>query len=175
MSSHSSYEIRLSTSTCPTDDELEQLLTGIYVGGGFTTADAALNRFAATAVRPRGDLLVAIECQTQKPVGMVIVVTPDSVARQFAKADEAEMHLLGVADEHRGKGLGLSLVDAAMNHAWLAGYVRMLLWTQPTMKPAHNLYRKVGFVREPARDFCRNGNEEFHFMFAELDRRRPFK
>lgn len=168
MSFHSNYEIRLSTSTCPTDDELEQLLTSVYVGGGFTTAEAAPSRFAAPEVRSRGDLLVAIECETQKPVGMVIVVTPDSAARQFAEADEAEMHLLGVVAEHRGNGLGRLLVDAAMNNSRIAGYVRMLLWTQPTMKPAHNLYYKVGFVRDPARDFCRGEDEEFLFMFAEL-------
>lgn len=168
MTSPSKYEIRLSTDTCPTDDELEKLLSRIYVGGGFTTANDALTRFAAAAVRPRGSLLVAVECQTQEPVGMVIVVPPDSAARVFAGADEAEMHLLGVQAEHRGAGLGLALVKAAMKQARLAGYVRMLLWTQPTMKPAHSLYYKVGFVRDPERDFRRGDDEEFLFMYAEL-------
>lgn len=164
----SKYEIIPSTSDCPTDDELEQLLRNIYVKGGFTSAETAQTRFAAVAIRSRGNLLVAIERATKRPVGMVIVVPPDSAARQFADAGEVEMHLLGVLSEHRGAGLGLSLVEAALTQARNEGYARMLLWTQPTMKPAHSLYYKVGFVRDSARDFCRGDDEEFFFMHAEL-------
>ncbi len=168
MPTSSSYAIQLGTTTCPTDHELEQLLVRIYVGGGFTSSDAALNRFAATAVRARGNLFVASERKTQKPVGMVIVVPPDSTARKFANADEAEMHLLGVLPEHRGTGIGLALVESAMEQARQAGFSRMLLWTQPQMKPAHSLYLKVGFVREPERDFSGNGEEQFLVMSAKL-------
>lgn len=168
MSPFSRYEISQATSLCPTDSELEELLTRIYVEGGFTSADTARERFAAAAVRARGDLLIAIERATNRSVGMVIVVPPNSPARQFANSDEAEMHLLGVLAEHRGVGLGLALVESAMKRAKTEGYARMLLWTQLTMKPAHRLYYKVGFVRDPARDFRRNKQEEFLFMHAEL-------
>lgn len=162
------YEIRLSTNASPTDEELEQLLARVYVDGGFTKAETAVARFAAEGVRARGNLLVALECATEKPIGMVIVVPPDSAARQFAKADEAEMHLLGVLTDYRGAGVGLALVNAALEFARRAGYARMLLWSQPTMQPAHQLYYKVGFVRDPSRDFRREEDEQFLFMQAEL-------
>ncbi len=168
MSIHLSYEIKIATDACPSNDELERLLSSVYVSSGYTTPEMAATRFSARAVRERGTLLVATTRNSQDPVGLVIVVPPSSQASLFASANEVEMHLLGVLAAHRGKGVGLALVQAAMQQARDDGFVRMLLWTQPTMEPAHNVYYKVGFVRDPSRDFRRSEDEEFLFMAADL-------
>jgi ribosomal protein S18 acetylase RimI-like enzyme len=94
---------------------------------------------------------------------MVIVVTPDSPARKIAAQDEAEMHLLAVAPEHRSAGVGRALVEAAVQSARSKGFGKMVLWTQPTMKDAHRLYERAGFTRAPARDFENAGRSFWVF------------
>jgi ribosomal protein S18 acetylase RimI-like enzyme len=134
------------------DAAIEGLLRRAYVEGGFTPAEVAKTLFAASAVRARGELLVVRPAQGDELVGMVIVVPPTSPARKLAEADEAEMHLLAVAPEQRGHGVGGALVRAAVASARQAGWARMVLWTQPTMASARKLYEAEGFVRAPARD-----------------------
>ncbi|MDD5057061.1 MAG: GNAT family N-acetyltransferase [Sideroxydans sp.] len=139
------------------DCEISGLLTSAYVDGGFTTSDKASVLFAPSAVRGRGHLLCARPQGGDKLAGMVIVVTPDSPARRLANMDEAELHLLAVADAYRGQGLGRVLVSAAISAAHEFGFQKMILWTQPTMTAAQGLYESTGFIRAAHRDPTING------------------
>ena len=147
-----------------TDAELESLLQLVYVQGGFTDPELAASLFAANSVRARGELLVMRDPSTHALAGIVIVVPPHSPARRMAASDEAEMHLLAVAPELRGRGIGQSLVRAAMLIAKTGGYGRMVLWTQPSMHSAQRLYLQAGFVRAPERDWQRAGREFLVFQ-----------
>ncbi len=149
------------------DAELEQLLTTVYVEGGFTAPELAATMFAAAAVRSRGQMLVKRDPETQHLLGIVIVVPPTSTARHLAAAEEPEMHLLAVDPAHRGQGAGRSLIDAAMTVAQIEGYERMVLWTQPTMHAAQRLYEAAGFKRQPVRDF-QHKDRAFLVFEAEL-------
>jgi ribosomal protein S18 acetylase RimI-like enzyme len=136
------------------DAEIESLLQRVYVEGGFTPPELANSLFSAAAVRARGEVLVARAGSeaNRDLLGMVIVVEPTSSARRIAQSDEAEMHLLAVLAEHRGRGVGSLLVDAAVTKAAHSGRKRMVLWTQPSMHSAQRLYEAHGFVRAPSRD-----------------------
>jgi len=83
----------------------------------------------------------------------------------MAGPDEAELHLLAVAPEQRGVGVGRSLVERALDVARCAGCRRMLLWTQPTMVEAQRLYERVGFRRLPERDFKNSGRSFLVYEF----------
>jgi ribosomal protein S18 acetylase RimI-like enzyme len=146
------------------DGEIEALLGRVYVDGGFTEPQLAATVFSAAAVRARGEILLARDRAEGAILGMVIVVPPTSPARLLAEGDEAEMHLLAVAPQHRQGGVGRALVAAAMHTARRDGFTRMLLWTQPSMLAAQRLYAEAGFVRVPERDFRRSGRE---FLFFE--------
>lgn len=139
------------------DAEISNLLIIVYVGGGYTDQATAHLLFEPAAVRQRGKIIGAREATAGSLAGMVIVVYPKSPAQRLAQGDETEMHLLAVAPEYRGQGLGKVLVTAAVDEATRGGYAKMVLATQATMGAAHRLYESSGFVRTPERDFSRAG------------------
>ena len=139
------------------DIELSELLTQVYVAGGFTEPDEAVSLFEPSAVRKRGMLIVARETLHLSLAGLVIVVPPDSPARRLAQSNEAEMHLLGVKPEYRRHGLGRMLVESAIGRAKHSGYSKIILWTQTSMKSAQKLYEATGFIHVD--DIKRNGRD----------------
>jgi len=139
------------------DFELSELLTQVYVAGGFTAPDEAVSLFEPSAVRKRGTIIGAREKQHLKLAGIVIVVPPDSPARRLAQNNEAELHLLGVKPEYRRHGLGRMLVESAIDRAKQSGYSKIILWTQVSMKSAQKLYEATGFIH--VADMKRNSRD----------------
>jgi GNAT superfamily N-acetyltransferase len=137
------------------DRALEALLYECYVPAGFTAPDVAQKLFTAEAVRARGELFVAV--LDARLVGVIICVLASSASRRLALDSEAELHLLGVAADARGHGVGAALVARAVACARENGASGIVLWTQPGMLAAQQLYAKAGFERRPAQDFERDG------------------
>jgi ribosomal protein S18 acetylase RimI-like enzyme len=72
----------------------------------------------------------------------------------IAHPGEAEIRMLAVARESRGRGAGETLVRACVDHARAtAGCVGVVLSTQRTMHAAHRIYERLGFTRTPDRDW----------------------
>ena len=140
------FEIATADFLEITDLELSELLTQVYVEGGFTEPDEAASLFEPSAVRERGVLIGAREKQHSNLAGIVVVVPPDSLARRLAENNEAEIHLLGVKPEYRRHGLGRILVEAAIDRAKHGGYSKIILWTQISMNAAQKLYESTGFI-----------------------------
>src|SRR5580765_8582547 len=153
-------------STPGADDDLEDLLKLVYVGGGFTEPSLADSSFAGANVRARGDVLVARN-RAGDLLGSEVVVASGSPASRFAVAGEAELHLLCVHPEHRGSGIGSALVTAALDAARRGGAKRMMLWTQPSMTVAQAIYTKHGFARVPDLDFAR-GDRSFQVFACSI-------
>ena len=149
-----------------TDIEISNLLSQVYVGGGFIDSESAISYFEASKIRARGKLICAREVQSRQLVGMVIVVFFDSKARRFAQKNETEMHLLGVKSGFRKNGLGKRLIHAALKEAKKSSSSKMLLWTQTTMHTAHRLYDSFGFTRVPSMDFA--GNNQDFFVYEKI-------
>ena len=154
MPGMTAYSIEPLDASGRFDRELESLLKMVYVGGGFTEPSLADSSFNGASVRARGDVLVAKD-SSGTLLGSVVVVASDSPARRFAVSGEAELHLLCVHPDQRGRGIGSALVSAALETACRSGATRMILWTQPTMTAAHALYQRHNFTRVPELDFSR--------------------
>ena len=70
-----------------------------------------------------------------------------------------ELRLLAVASEARGLGIGKRLVEECIRRAHKAGSVAIGLHTSRSMKEAIELYRRAGFMRDPAYDIHIAGAE----------------
>jgi ribosomal protein S18 acetylase RimI-like enzyme len=150
-----------------TDAALEELLRRAYVEDGHTAAEVAREAFAAAAVRARGELLSAHEVETGRLMGCIIYVPHTSAARRVAVADEGEVQLLAVHHAFRGQGVGEALVRAVLSRAADTDCHSLVLWTQPAMLTAQKLYQRVGFERQPERDFSRGAHSFLVYTLSQ--------
>jgi ribosomal protein S18 acetylase RimI-like enzyme len=67
--------------------------------------------------------------------------------------EQAEIRMLGVDPDRRGRGVAKALMDACFAWAAKAGKTRMLLHTTQRMKVAQAMYEGMGFERLPDRTF----------------------
>ena len=82
-----------------TDREISDLLSEVYVQGGYTAPELARIIFAPDNVKNRGIMFLCMAKDTGELSGMVIVVPGSSEASVRAGANECEIHLLGVSPE----------------------------------------------------------------------------
>ncbi|HEX5569477.1 MAG TPA: GNAT family N-acetyltransferase [Streptomyces sp.] len=72
---------------------------------------------------------------------------------ELAGPGEGEFRMLAVRPEARGRGVGEALVRECVERARTLGLERLVLSSQSRMRTAHRLYRRLGFVRTPQRDW----------------------
>ncbi|MDB6061972.1 MAG: hypothetical protein JWM78_2075 [Verrucomicrobiaceae bacterium] len=139
------FEFDTAENLKVSDSELSELLTQVYVDGGFTDRHLAQTLFAPTNIRRRGAVFGARSKNSSELAGIIILVPPESEACRLATDSEVEIHLLGVKSKYRGMGLGRQLVENVISRTKNEGRKKIILWTQQTMKVAQNLYESVGF------------------------------
>ncbi|MFI8830382.1 GNAT family N-acetyltransferase [Streptomyces afghaniensis] len=141
----------------PTEyDALGEITAQAYLKDGlldFGESDWYLGELKDVAKRAAAaDVLVAI--QGEQLLGGVTFVPVGGPMADIARPSEAEMRMLAVAHEARGRGAGEALVRACVDRARATdGCVRVVLSTQRTMHSAHRIYERLGFVRVPERDW----------------------
>jgi predicted N-acetyltransferase YhbS len=130
-----------------------ELTVNAYVGDGLVTEGAEyVDQLVAAADRATAaTLLVAVD--DGQVLGSVTFVTPGSPYIELAGPGEVEIRMLAVDPKWRGHGLGEALVRTCIERARAIGATRMRLSSQEKMIGAHPIYRRVGFVRTPERDW----------------------
>ena len=78
---------------------------------------------------------------------------PGSRFRELAHPNEGEFRTLAVAVAARGRGAGRLLVEKCLQLATDAGSTAVVISTAEWMTTAHELYRRLGFVEAPERDW----------------------
>ncbi|WP_328448409.1 GNAT family N-acetyltransferase [Streptomyces sp. NBC_00386] len=119
----------------------------------FGESDPYLGKLRGVAERAAvSEVLVAVD--GERVLGSVTFVTDGSPMADFARAGEAEIRMLAVAREARGRGAGEALVRACVGRARAleGGCTRVVLSTQGSLHSAHRVYERVGFTRTPDRD-----------------------
>jgi ribosomal protein S18 acetylase RimI-like enzyme len=111
-------------------------------------------------------VLVAVE--DGRVLGSATLETEDAgMGDDPVEPGTANMRMLGVDPDARGRGVGRSLVEACLDLARRRGKRAVTLHTTTDMKAAHRLYESMGFVRDPARDW--QVAEDFMLYAFRLD------
>ncbi|MGC2999216.1 GNAT family N-acetyltransferase [Streptomyces sp. G35A] len=126
------------------------LLDGLLDFGG---NDAYLGELRDVAKRAASaEVLVAVE--HGRVLGGVTFVPDGGPMADIAGPGEAEIRMLAVARAARGRGAGEALVRSCVDRARATeGCARIVLSTQRTMRSAHRVYERLGFIRTPERDW----------------------
>ena len=99
-------------------------------------------------------VLVAVDEGDDSTVG-TITLESFGPASELAKDEtEADVRAFAVAAQARGRGVGRTLLLAAIERAETRGLRRLRLCTQPDMRAAQHLYEASGFSRTPELDFA---------------------
>jgi ribosomal protein S18 acetylase RimI-like enzyme len=102
--------------------------------------------------RDKATLLVAVD-EGGGLLGTVTFALAGTEYAQVAGPGEAEFRMLAVAPEARGMGVGERLTRECIRLAEEAGATALTLSSLPVMQKAHRLYDRLGFDRDPARDW----------------------
>jgi ribosomal protein S18 acetylase RimI-like enzyme len=136
----------------PADVErIRELTVGVYRDEELAPA-AYLTELADVEGRAaRAQLLVAR--LGDRVVGSVALVLDGDFGEITTDPAEAAFRMLVVDPAARGTGVGELLVQACLERARAAGKRSMVLSTDPRMHAAHRLYARLGFTRQPERDW----------------------
>ncbi|MEV0871183.1 N-acetyltransferase [Streptomyces sp. NPDC049950] len=138
-------------------EALGEITAQAYLGDGlldFGTGDPYLEQLRAVGRRAAEALVLAAVDAGGELVGGVTYVAPGSPWADVAGPDEAEFRMLAVSGTARGRGAGEALVRACVDRARAAGGLSgIVLSTRSSMEAAHRIYRRLGFVRTPERDW----------------------
>jgi GNAT superfamily N-acetyltransferase len=124
----------------------------------FQGFDEELAGLPGEYARPGGRLLLAF----QGPAAA------GCVALRPLEQGTCEMKRLFVRPAYRNSGVGRVLVDRIIQEAGTCGYRRMRLDSLPHMKPALQLYRRLGF--EPIAPYTMNPIPGAVFLELQLER-----
>jgi ribosomal protein S18 acetylase RimI-like enzyme len=86
-------------------------------------------------------------------IGTATLVARGGPLLEIARPGEAELRMLAVSPAARGRGVGTALVVECLHRARAAGCTGMVLSTHERMVAARRLYERLGFTRDPARDW----------------------
>ncbi len=127
------------------------VLHAVYAGEAYATRERVQEMMTRAKLDGQGTFLLAVD-EADRILGATLLLAPGSALHQMAEAGEREFRMLAVAAEARGRGAGEALVRACLERSQEANARGLVLWTQPSMKAAHRLYERLGFVRVPERD-----------------------
>jgi GNAT superfamily N-acetyltransferase len=119
----------------------------------FGESDAYLGELRDVAKRAAAaEVLVA--AADDRVLGGVTFVPSGGPMADVARPGEAEIRMLAVAHQARGRGVGEALVRFCADRARaVEGCTGLVLSTQQAMRTAHRLYERLGFARTPDRDW----------------------
>ena len=97
---------------------------------------------------------VAVDPATGRVIGGATYVPgPGNAYAEVERDGEAGVRMLAVAPEAQGRGAGTALAEALISRARSDGRRGMALLSMTTMTAAHGIYRRLGFERDPSRDW----------------------
>lgn len=136
-------------------EELEavgELTVRAYAAYTLGPDDPYVARLRDAASRARAaELWVAVD--GDRLLGSVTCCPPRSSYREVSRPDEGEFRMLAVDPDARGTGAGTALAAHCEERARAHGAVGMALSSLAVMTAAHRIYERLGYARDPGRDW----------------------
>ena len=132
---------------------------GYFDGVGGAELEADL-RDGARRVR---DATVLVAEADGELVGTVTLAPPGTPYAETAGPGEIEVRMLAVAPAARRRGIAAALMDAAHTHAREQGMERIVLCSEASYTTVHRFYERLGYVRQPERDWSPGGVQLLSF------------
>jgi ribosomal protein S18 acetylase RimI-like enzyme len=136
-------------------DEIGVLTERAYRADGYLDGDVPEDRVVElTDGRSRvRDATVLVAEVDGTVVGTVTLAPFGTAYAETAKDGELEVRMLGVSPEARRQGIAARLMTAALDHARERGMTRIVLCTDSTMPHVGRYYERLGYERQPERDW----------------------
>jgi ribosomal protein S18 acetylase RimI-like enzyme len=139
------------------DDDLEafgRLVVGAYDALPDHPADPGYHDELADVAGRVRDAVVIGAFDDTTPLGCVTYVSDArNPYAERLRDGEASFRMLAVSPAAQGRGIGEALVQACLERARSEGRSAVFVYTGPWMPTAHRLYRRLGFVPVPERDW----------------------
>jgi ribosomal protein S18 acetylase RimI-like enzyme len=147
-------DIRVRPAAAGELDAVGELTVAAYRADAMLDNDADYaDELADGATRAaHGLVLVAVD-DSEVVLGAVSYCRAGSPLAEIARPGESEFRMLAVSPKARGRGVGETLVHACTARARADGGSDLVLCTLTSTDVAQRLYRRLGFVRLPERDF----------------------
>lgn len=130
-----------------------ELTVGAYRADGVLPDGDPYYDLLRNAAARAADAELWVAAEDGALLGTVTWCPPGSRYRELATADEGEFRALAVAPGTRGRGVGRLLVEHCLERASIEGASGVVISTAGWMAAAHRLYRRLGFVEAPERDW----------------------
>jgi ribosomal protein S18 acetylase RimI-like enzyme len=130
-----------------------ELTAAIYVAAGYLSPQSSYIERLRDAVSRASEAELLVAVHDGEPMGTVTYCRHGSAWAQLTAPGEAEFRMLAVVPAARGLGLGEALVRRCITRAGEDGCRTLRLSTEPVMHAAHRIYRRLGFLRTPERDW----------------------
>lgn len=146
----------------------ELTVQAYLTNGGLSIDDPYYDVLRNAAARDQGaELWVAVDADGTL-LGTVTWCPVGSAYRELGGPDEGEFRTLAVAPDARGRGVGEALVQHCLALAAEAGNSAVVISTAGWMPAAHRLYRRLGFVAVPERDWSPRPEVPLHAFVRPL-------
>lgn len=133
-------------------ERVGELTVRAYAAFTLGPADPYVARLRDAAARAEGaELWVA--SSGDRLLGNVTYCPPGSPWREIGRDDEGEFRMLAVDPDARGTGAGTALAVHCEERARQHGAVGMALSSLAEMADAHRIYTRLGYARDPERDW----------------------
>ncbi len=130
------------------------LTVAAYRGDGQTHPDHPYESVLSNvAGRSSAGTLLVCTSTGSEVLGAVLFVLPGSPYAEVSRAGEAEFRMLAVAPSAQRRGVGEALVLACLERARGLGCHAVAICVRDFAKDAQRLYQRLGFTRDPSRDW----------------------
>lgn len=136
--------------------------------GGLPAGDSYYDVLGDAAGRDTGAELWVAADPDGTLLGTVTWCPVGSAYRELGGTGEGEFRSLAVAPEARGRGVGEALVRHCLALAEAAGNTGVVISTADWMPAAHRLYRRLGFIAAPERDWSPRPEIPLHAFVRPL-------